>query len=149
MFQPEDFISLTNIHIKCTLCHKINIYNVLNKIQFPLGGVEWAWNPHVCVPTHTGIKLYICYTNNNLPAYVLALFKRSVHACMSAKARIPKQLIGWSWDSRNSQQVLFTSCSCKRPAAGSSTCEKQQVVNIPIQFWSYTRVFSILIKKTK
>lgn len=104
--------------------------------------LEFLWNP-------TTFQA-VCSTNDNLPAYVLALLRRSVHACMSAKARIPRQLIGWSWDSKNSQQVLFTSCSCKRPAAGSSTWkEKQELVNVPIQFWYYIRVLAILRKQNK
>lgn len=56
-----------------------------------------------------------------LPAYVLARLRSSVQACRSAKARMPRQLVGWSWVMRNSQQAFFTSCSWRRPAAGSST----------------------------
>lgn len=129
--QPAHFLSLEGIQIKCSFHQEIHVCNTLDKTQVPL-----------IPPTLTHIN--VRSSNENLPAYVLALLRRSVHACMSAKARIPRQLIGWSWDSKNSQQVLFTSCSCKRPAAGSSTWkEKQELVNVPIQFWCYTRVLWI------
>ena len=90
MFQPEDFPSLTDIHTRYTL-QKMYTWIKLNFLWVSVGGL--AWNPHVCVtPTHRHQANF--YDNDNLPAYVLALFKRSVHACMSAKARIPKQLTG-------------------------------------------------------
>lgn len=66
----------------------------LDEIQFPLGKCGWIDMESACVcnPPHRYQSNF--YDNDNLPAYVLALFKRSVHACMSAKARIPKQLTG-------------------------------------------------------
>jgi len=40
----------------------------------------------------------------------------------SAKARMPKQLVGWSWASKKSEQACETSCSWSKLAAGSNNC---------------------------
>ncbi len=69
---------------------------------------------------HTFLSSFF-YGWTDTPAYVLARLSSSVQACKSAKARIPRQLVGWSWVMRNSQQAFLTSCSCSKPAAGKST----------------------------
>ena len=39
---------------------------------------------------------------------------------------IPRQLVGWSWASRNSQQASRTSVNWSRLAAGSKVCQEEQ-----------------------
>lgn len=69
----------------------------------------------------TLVYFSLVWMDGHTPAYVLARLSSSVQACKSAKARIPRQLVGWSWVMRNSQQAFLTSCNCSRPAAGKST----------------------------
>lgn len=54
--------------------------------------------------------------------YLCAAFSRSLHECESAKPRMPRQLEGSSWLSRNLQQASRTPFSCRRLAAGSRVC---------------------------
>lgn len=54
--------------------------------------------------------------------YLWAALSKSPHAWVSAKPRIPRQLEGSSWLSRNLQQASRTPFSCRRLAAGSKVC---------------------------
>lgn len=54
MFQPADFPSMTDIHIKCTL-QKMHTWMKFNFLWASVGGL--IWNPHVCVTPHTDINL--------------------------------------------------------------------------------------------
>lgn len=75
----------------------------------------------VTIIVYMNFSLSLVRTDTHTPAYVLARLSSSMQACKSAKARIPRQLVGWSWVMRNSQQAFLTSCNCSRPAAGKST----------------------------
>lgn len=55
--------------------------------------------------------------------YLCAALSRSPQECVSAKPRMPRQLEGSSWLSRNLQQASRTPFSCRRLAAGSRVCE--------------------------
>lgn len=59
--------------------------------------------------------------------YLWADFKRSLQECVSAKPRIPRQLDGSSWLSKNLQQASRTPFSCKRLAAGSRVCRGKKI----------------------
>lgn len=52
--------------------------------------------------------------------YLCADLSRSLQECVSANARMPRQLEGSSWLSRNLQQASRTPLSCSRLAAGSN-----------------------------
>lgn len=65
-------------------------------------------------------QIAVCMARG-LPAKAWAWLRSCVHVCRSAKALMPKQLVGWSWDWRNSQQTCRTSISWRRLAAGSRT----------------------------
>lgn len=69
------------------------------------------------------------WTPRSLPANVWAWLRSCVHVCRSAKALMPRQLVGWSWDCRNSQQTWRTSISWRRLAAGSRTCNYDTHIN--------------------
>lgn len=51
--------------------------------------------------------------------YLCADLSRSLQECVSANPRMPRQLEGSSWLSRNLQQASRTPLSCSRLAAGS------------------------------
>lgn len=79
--------------------------------------------PHHTTQTHSG-KYESgsgVWTVRSLPAYAWAWLRSCVHVCRSAKALMPRQLVGWSWDCRNSQQTWRTSISWRRLAAGRRT----------------------------
>lgn len=92
-----------------------------------------CWNCYTNVPspttlyasihTRTLLKMsqIVVRTLRSLPANAWAWSRSCVHVCRSAKALMPKQLVGWSWDCRNSQQTWRTSISWRRLAAGSRT----------------------------
>lgn len=80
----------------------------------------------VLTHTHTqagnGDSRSVAWAWRSLPVKAWAWLRSCVHVCRSAKALMPKQLVGWSWDCRNSQQTWRTSTSWRRLAAGSRTC---------------------------
>lgn len=51
--------------------------------------------------------------------YLCAALSRSLHECVSANPRMPRQLEGSSWLRRNLQQASRTPFNCRRLAAGS------------------------------
>lgn len=73
------------------------------------------------------------WTQRSLPANVWAWLRSCVHVCRSAKALMPRQLVGWSWDCRKSQQTWRTSISWRRLAAGSRTCNYDTHINAQLQ----------------
>lgn len=56
--------------------------------------------------------------------YLCADLSKSLQECVSANARMPRQLEGSSWLSRNLQQASRTPLSCSRLAAGSNVCKE-------------------------
>lgn len=57
--------------------------------------------------------------------YLWADLSRSLQECVSANPRMPRQLEGSSWLSRNLQHASLTPLSCSKLAAGSSVWEAE------------------------
>lgn len=91
---------------------------------------------HTRTHTHSGKddSGFVLRTVRSLPAYAWAWLRSCMHVCRSAKALMPKQLVGWSWDCRNSQQTWRTSISWRRLAAGRRTCKDDtHIINLELQ----------------
>lgn len=68
------------------------------------------------------------------PAKAWAWLRSCVQVCRSAKALMPRQLVGCSCDWRNSQQTCWTSISWRRLAAASRTCRDNTHIYAPCCF---------------
>lgn len=94
----------------------------------------WAGAMHCGGWTQTGMlpaSVVTCFSGNSMNSsvlatstkccstYLCAALSRSLHECVSANPRMPRQLEGSSWLRRNLQQASRTPFNCRRLAAGS------------------------------